>query len=92
MPSLASSSEGTSPGDHVGNGKKLFTTDTHEEALLMAAVAMTEFGQSPPPSATKKRPSPEEETMVGNNSMFSPLTKVGRSENDSVGLPVVHEK
>lgn len=41
MPSLASSSEGTSPGE------KKIDPDDDEGALLMAAVAMTEFGMSP---------------------------------------------
>jgi hypothetical protein len=43
MPSLASSSEGTSPGDAVVPRSRL-----DDDAILLAAVAMTEFGQSSP--------------------------------------------
>lgn len=50
MPSLASSSDGTSPGDGVASKYSALEEDeSGADALLMAAVAMTEFGQSPPP-------------------------------------------
>jgi hypothetical protein len=44
MPSLASSSEGTSPAD---SKKQQQPEDEGAQALLLAAMAMTEFGQSP---------------------------------------------
>lgn len=58
MPSLSSSSEGTSPGDGgvlPGHLKALSTPESFKgetNALLLAAVAMTEFGQSPPPTSS----------------------------------------
>lgn len=58
MPSLASSSEGTSPGEAVRLRDK--EDEEGAKALLMAAVAMTEFGQSSPQKSTgenhRKRP------------------------------------
>ena len=61
MPSLASSSEGTSPGDAVQ--KVMMSTPESsidkaggDNALLMAAVAMTEFGLSPPPLSSMLSP------------------------------------
>ena len=58
LPSLASSSEGTSPDDVA---RKQMASSTPEDAnkrqddaLLLAAVAMTEFVQSPPPSSVKR--------------------------------------
>jgi hypothetical protein len=61
VPSLASSSEGDSPGV-AGLGNHLTAMSTPESfrgesnALLLAAVAMTEFGQSPPPSSSMLSP------------------------------------
>jgi Tesmin/TSO1-like CXC domain, cysteine-rich domain len=58
MPSLSSSSEGTSPGDCAVLTSHLKAISTPESfkgetnALLLAAVAMTEFGQSPPPTSS----------------------------------------
>ena len=62
MPSLSSSSEGTSPGDCAvfnHNLKALSTPESIKEennALFLAAVAMTEFGQSPPPTSSMLSP------------------------------------
>lgn len=55
MPSLASSSEGTSPGEAVRKRDK--EDEEGAKALLLAAVAMTEFGQSSPRKENpRKRP------------------------------------
>lgn len=58
LPSLASSSEGTSPGEAARKKTESSTpvdaNKRQDDALLLAAVAMTEFGQSPPPSSTKR--------------------------------------
>jgi hypothetical protein len=62
MPSLSSSSEGTSPGDGAVLTSHLKAMSTPESfkgetnALLLAAVAMTEFGQSPPPTSSMLSP------------------------------------
>lgn len=60
MPSLASSSEGTSPGGEYSSERMMKRTlpprnraDEDGGALLLAAVAMTEFGQSPMGKKTK---------------------------------------
>ena len=73
MPSLASSSEGTSPGDGAHRSKVISTPESSiakaggDSALLMAAVAMTEFGQSPPPTSSMLSP----ETLRTYNSELS---------------------
>lgn len=86
MPSLASSSEGTSPGDVAQHHQK-GTVSTPESsidkagddtALLMAAVAMTEFGQSPPP--TSQMLSPETLCTFAYNSETSAGYSNGRSD------------
>jgi hypothetical protein len=61
MPSLASSSEGESPGDNgVDNRLRVAATPEsfrgESSALFLAAVAMTEFGQSPPPTSSMLSP------------------------------------
>jgi hypothetical protein len=48
MPSLASMSDGTSPSDG-GLPKNPSEDDNEKSDLFMAAIAMTEFGNSPPP-------------------------------------------
>jgi hypothetical protein len=64
MPSLASSSDGTSPGDLRHPSKYAFAaTPSKDEddfngqrgadALMLAATAMTEFAKSPPPSISR---------------------------------------
>lgn len=60
MPSLASSSDGTSPGDAANAYQKAVASTPSKveersgaDALLMAAAAMTEFANSPPPSLQK---------------------------------------
>ena len=61
IPSLASSSEGDSPRD-AGLNHHLQVMSTPESyrgedsALLIAAMAMTEFGQSPPPTTSMLSP------------------------------------
>ena len=70
MPSLASSSDGTSPGDarnrHISSTPE-DANKRQDDALLLAAVAMTEFGQSPPPSSVKQSPPSSDRTATTSN-------------------------
>jgi len=92
MPSLASSSDG-SPGEAARN--QHFSSSTPEDAskrqddaLLLAAVAMTEFGQSPPPSSATKRSPPttsnsEQTTPASSNQKYgSPQRSIDFDDSD----------
>ena len=61
IPSLASSSAGDSPGDaNLNNALRVMSTPEsyrgEDSALLIAAMAMTAFGQSPPPTSSMLSP------------------------------------
>lgn len=79
MPSLASSSDGTSPSEATRNkiasssSTPDFAGKKQDNALLLAAVAMTEFGQSPPPSSGRfsSLPSSSEQTESTSNRLGS---------------------
>jgi hypothetical protein len=94
IPSLSSSSEGTSPGDGVVLNNRFKNMSTPESfkgennALLLAAVAMTEFGQSPPPTSSMLSP----ETIrtyntctsdAGNDTMDEDLSTTEEMGNDT---------
>jgi len=89
MPSLASSSDGTSPGDR----NKLASCSTPEDAtkrqddaLLLAAVAMTEFGQSPPPtSSPHKRSLPSSERTAMTSNRFGGGNESEDEDDDDIG-------
>jgi hypothetical protein len=93
MPSLvASSSEGTSPGDTAI--KKAEEESAH--ALFMAAVAMTEFGQSPigkrrpseaDMSPQEKRPKMEQEKTQEDVAAQRMLPEVGQSPDENRPVP-----
>lgn len=90
LPSLASSSDGTSPGEAARN--KLASSSTPEDinkkqddALLLAAVAMTEFGHSPPPSSSYQSTPPRSELLMkndqSNEECLSPPLRIKRNIN-----------
>lgn len=103
MPSLASSSEGTSPGEgaHHHYPRIASTPESSidkaggDSALLMAAVAMTEFGQSPPPTSSMLSPKTirtysgtddnNDNESIGENEAFSNASKRSINFDESAG-------